>query len=198
MTEEAKAQCTVDELLDIITFSSGGFTMMPSRDMDEVYPQIFVGDKHSAKSIAKLKRLGITHILNTALGQDRLHVDSTLETYKDIGAEFKGIEVTDHNSFQLKPFFEESAEFIDKALRSGGKVLIHCCEGASRSATIAIAYLMLHHHMTAQDAVRHIRKHREICPNDGFLQQLCDLNEELYAKGHFKSESGAAAANTAD
>ena len=77
--------------------------------------------RHSAKSIAKLKRLGITHILNTALGQDKSHVDSTLETYKDIGAEFKGIEVTDHNSFQLKPFFEESAEFIDKALRSGGK-----------------------------------------------------------------------------
>ena len=77
--------------------------------------------RRSAKSIAKLKRLGITHILNTALGHDRQHVDSSVQTYKDIGAEFKGIEATDQNSFKLNEFFEETTEFIDKALDSDGK-----------------------------------------------------------------------------
>ena len=31
-----------------------------------------------------------------------------------------------------------------------------------------------------------MRAQREICPNDGFLQQLCDLNNKLHAQGHFK------------
>jgi dual specificity phosphatase 3 len=44
----------------------------------------------------------------------------------------------------------------------------------------------LKRHLPVQDAVRRVRKEREICPNDGFLQQLCDLNESLKKKGHFK------------
>ena len=45
MTDKTKASCTVEELLNIITFPCGGLTMLPSADMDEVYPQVYVGDK---------------------------------------------------------------------------------------------------------------------------------------------------------
>ena len=44
---------------------------------------------------------------------------------------------------------------------------------------------MMKRHMTAQDALRMVRTQREVCPNDGFLQQLCDLNDKLYKTGHF-------------
>lgn len=63
---------------------------------------------------------------------------------------------------------------------------MHCVQGVSRSATLVIAYLMIKHHMTVQDALRLVRSKREICPNPGFLQQLCDLNEQLKKSGHFK------------
>ncbi len=67
-----------------------------------------------------------------------------------------------------------------------GKVMVNCVQGASRSATIVLAFLMLKCHMTAQDATRKVREHREISPNDGFLQQLCDLNDKLTDSGHFE------------
>lgn len=62
-----------------------------------------------------------------------------------------------------------------------GKVLVHCFMGISRSSTCAIAYLMIKKQMTIQDAVRQIRSHRDITPNDGFLCQLVELNQQLQA-----------------
>ena len=67
-----------------------------------------------------------------------------------------------------------------------GKVMVNCKQGASRSATIVLAFLMIKRHMNVADAVRIVRSKREICPNDGFLQQLCDLNEKLKSQGHFQ------------
>lgn len=51
--------------------------------------------------------------------------------------------------------------------------------GISRSATCAITYLMIYRKMTAADAIRTVRLRRDIRPNDGFLQQLADLDNEL-------------------
>ncbi len=39
-----EATCTVDELLNIITFPSGGMTMLPSDGFNEVYPGIYLGE----------------------------------------------------------------------------------------------------------------------------------------------------------
>lgn len=33
-------------------------------------------------------------------------------------------------------------DYIDAALQSGGRILVHCSQGVSRSATIVIAYIM--------------------------------------------------------
>lgn len=60
-----------------------------------------------------------------------------------------------------------------------GKVLVHCLMGVSRSATCAIAYLMIAKKMSASEAIRTVRAQREVRPNDGFLHQLADLDNEL-------------------
>jgi atypical dual specificity phosphatase len=51
--------------------------------------------------------------------------------------------------------------------------------GMSRSATCVLAYLMIVKKLSAVEALRTVRMHRDIHPNDGFLQQLADLDNEL-------------------
>lgn len=80
--------------------------------------------------------------------------------------------------FCFLPKFIKSLLSIFISLVSG-KVLVHCFVGMSRSATCALAYLMISRKMSATEAIRTVRMHRDIHPNEGFLQQLADLDNEL-------------------
>ena len=48
----------------------------------------------------------------------------------------------DNIHYNISQHFEETAEFIEEARRKGTGILVHCAAGASRSASIVIAYLM--------------------------------------------------------
>ena len=60
-----------------------------------------------------------------------------------------------------------------------GKVLVHCARGISRSATLALAFLMIKEGLTLVEAVEAVRRHRNVLPNVGFLNQLCHLDSSL-------------------
>lgn len=51
--------------------------------------------------------------------------------------------------------------------------------GVSRSAVLVASYLMIFQHMTIMEALTSMRKKRAINPNEGFLKQLRELNENL-------------------
>ena len=56
---------------------------------------------------------------------------------------------------------------------SGGKTLVHCQWGKSRSVSICVAYLIRYNRMTAEESVQMIKNIRPIAqPNKTFLQQL--------------------------
>ncbi len=62
----------------------------------------------------------------------------------------------------------------------GGKVLVHCARGVSRSATLVLAYLMIYEKLAVAEAINAVCVHRNILPNAGFLQQLRQLDYNLH------------------
>ena len=63
--------------------------------------------------------------------------------------------------------------FMKNAFLEGGRVLVHCHAGISRSATTVISYLMKEHGMALNPATQLVRSRRWfINPNPGFVKQL--------------------------
>lgn len=146
---------------------------------DEVYPGIYIGDCYCAKNKPYLKQLGITHVVNTAEGKLLGMVDTDADYYKHSGIKYLGLPLMDLPVTDISCHFYEVSDFIHDALRSGGKVLVHCLMGLSRSSTCVLAYLMIKEGMSAADALRRVRRFREVRPNNGFLQQLAELDMKL-------------------
>ncbi|NXH45493.1 DS13B phosphatase, partial [Dicaeum eximium] len=146
--------------------------------VDQVWPNLYLGDAWAARSKTTLQSLNITHILNAADGP--YSINTGAKYYADLQIEYYGVEAFDDPSFDLSIFFYDAANFIGKALNSpGGKVFVHCAMGVSRSATLVLAFLMIHENMTLVDALKTVSAHRNICPNSGFLSQLRDLDIQL-------------------
>ncbi|THU93241.1 phosphatases II [Dendrothele bispora CBS 962.96] len=85
------------------------------------------------------------------------------------------ISILDATSADLKPYLENACTSIDRALREGRSVLVHCQQGVSRSAAVVIAYLIRNHGMSYDVAYNHLlRKRACIKPNSGFVNALKD------------------------
>ncbi|MBN3294940.1 DUPD1 phosphatase, partial [Amia calva] len=146
--------------------------------VNEVWPNVYIGDEKTALDRYNLEKMGMTHILNAADG--KWNVGTGPEYYSDINIDYYGVEAEDIPSFDLSVFFYPAAQFIDHALsKPENKLLVHCVMGRSRSATLFLAYLMIYKEMTVVDAINHVIKHRCILPNRGFLKQLRQLDIDL-------------------
>ncbi|NXQ83206.1 DUS27 phosphatase, partial [Nyctibius grandis] len=149
----------------------------PRDAVDEVWPNVFIAEKSVAVNKSRLKRLGITHVLNAAHGTG---VYTGPGFYNGLNIQYLGIEVDDFPDMDISKHFRPAAEFLDEALLTyRGKILVSSEMGISRSAVLVAAYLMIYHHMTILEALMTLRKKRAIYPNDGFLKQLRELNEQL-------------------
>ncbi|KAK5906047.1 hypothetical protein CgunFtcFv8_001946 [Champsocephalus gunnari] len=149
----------------------------PTGAVNEVWPNLYIGDAATAQHKTRLVDLGITHVVNSADGPQ--HIDTGPCFYKDTNIQYHGVEATDCKDFDLSPFFTETADFIHGALSQRGKVLVHCARGISRSATLALAYLLIRERLSLVEAVEAVRRHRNILPNVGFLNQLRHLDSSL-------------------
>uniref|UniRef100_A0A8C6PKN4 Dual specificity protein phosphatase n=1 Tax=Nothobranchius furzeri TaxID=105023 RepID=A0A8C6PKN4_NOTFU len=143
--------------------------------VNEVWPKVYIGDEQTAKDKLLLRSLGITHVLNAAEGTWN-NVDTGSDYYNDMDIVYYGVEAEDIQTFDLSQYFFSAAKFIHETLN---KLLVHCVMGRSRSATLFLAYLMIHENMTVVDAIEHVKKRRRIIPNWGFLKQLRELDQHL-------------------
>ncbi|KAI3387190.1 hypothetical protein SNEBB_010854 [Seison nebaliae] len=159
---------TRGDMMNTSSFSQPHLPSGPSR----IYSGIFVGSQEDAVSSEKLKKFDIRWILNaTHNGAKSILIKEN---------QFKRLNV--HDSFETKiiKHFEDTYNFINKALSSNEKILIHCLAGISRSPTIVIAFLMRKFGWTVQEAFHFVKKRRNgVAPNFSFLGQLQEYEERL-------------------
>ncbi|CAF0996736.1 unnamed protein product [Adineta ricciae] len=141
--------------------------------MSEIVPHIYVGNICDAQNLDRLTEHGITHIINCT---------PDLPFYWEKKHEYLRLDVLDLPSQNIRKHFETAIDFIDKALQSNGKVLVHCSAGISRSPTLVLAYLMKKKRWTLDEAFEKMRKLRRIVdPNVSFIIQLREWEKTLMA-----------------
>jgi len=137
----------------------------------EILPFLLIGNHRDASNRELLKELKVTHVLNVT-AQLPLHFESDGITCKILAA-------SDSGSQNLKQYFAEAIEFIDKAREVNGRVLVHCQAGVSRSPTIVIAYLMARNQQNLSDAFSFVKDRRSIvAPNLNFMGQLLEFDQQ--------------------
>ncbi|XP_013399808.1 dual specificity protein phosphatase 14 [Lingula anatina] len=135
----------------------------------------------SALSEKRIKERGITCIINITMEVPNLRIK---------GVEALQINVDDVPHTNLAVYFDRCADKIKSVQSKGGKTLVHCIAGVSRSATICIAYMMKHYKMSLRDAFSHVKAKRPfIRPNVGFWKQLIEYEKKLKGKNSVKMVS---------
>jgi protein-tyrosine phosphatase len=126
----------------------------------------------SALTAKKLTDLGITNVINATLEVPDVYVK---------GIDVVRISLEDSPHSKLSAYFDQASDSINEVARRGGKTLVHCVAGVSRSASLCIAYMMKYHNMTLRKAYFHVKQARPVVrPNVGFFRQLIAYEKKLY------------------
>jgi len=90
------------------------------------------------------------------------------------------VRLVDADSSDISAHFDSAAQFIDDEVRSGGRVLVHCAAGISRSCSLVLAYLMRCRNYDLRKAYSHVKSIRRVVrPNNGFFQNLIDYERSI-------------------
>ncbi|EEC70590.1 hypothetical protein OsI_01805 [Oryza sativa Indica Group] len=165
----------LEHILERISLiSDAASTERPSQITDYLY----IGGALAARSTYTLKHLGIAHVLclcANEIGQ--------AESQQPDRFDYRNFSINDDENADISDVFQDASDFMDYVQHLHGKVLVHCFEGKSRSATVVLAYLMLRKKFTLLEAWNMLKKvHRRAHPNDGFAKVLLDLDKKLHGK----------------
>ena len=136
----------------------------PDSDFSAITDCIYISNIASACNLAELKRLGITHVISVLPGFNPIYPEDIV---------YMNIHIRDTDDAPISDYFKASYDFIDEAVERGGKVLVHCLRGVSRSTTLVCYYLMRKHGISATQALEFVAHYRPIAkPNPGFMRAL--------------------------
>ncbi|XP_062405237.1 dual specificity protein phosphatase 8-like isoform X2 [Sardina pilchardus] len=137
-----------------------------------ILPHLYLGSQRDVLNKELMAQNGITYVLNASNTCPK--PDFISESH------FMRIPVNDNYCEKLLPWLDKTNDFIDKAKVSNCRVIVHCLAGISRSATIAIAYIMKTMGLSSDDAYRFVKDRRpSISPNFNFLGQLLEFEKGL-------------------
>ncbi|KAH0836545.1 protein-tyrosine phosphatase-like protein [Lanmaoa asiatica] len=106
------------------------------RVVTTITPRLYLSDLYTARAPGNLERLGVTHIVSAV----------EVDVRKDFGdnVTIMHVPIRDDVNADIAQWFDKVVKFIQDALDADEKhkVLVHCLQGISRSATLVCAYLV--------------------------------------------------------
>jgi hypothetical protein len=142
--------------------------------MSKVLDSLYISGYAFAADLSRLRDTRITHVVNmTYEYPDFFPSDFT----------YLHIRAKDTLSERLSSSFQDIAAFVTNATALGGRTLVHCQEGISRSATAVLACLVINQHMALGPAFKLLKHAKgDVEPNVTFLKELRRLEFDLYGK----------------
>ncbi|KAF9175746.1 hypothetical protein BGX21_011594 [Mortierella sp. AD011] len=158
-----------------------------------ILPHLYLGAEHNALDVNTLSKLGITAVLNVAIEiatasrqQHQSEINNPASTGDRIVKTMQGKSIHyknlswSHHQGNLQSEFPTAFAFIEETKSKGGKVLVHCQLGVSRSASLVIAYVMKSLHMNLTEAYDFVKNRSNvISPNMSLMYQLSEFGKTL-------------------
>ena len=150
---------------------------------------LFLGSEWNASNLDELRQNGITHILN---------VTREIDNFFPANFVYLNIREYDVESTDLLKHLDCTYKFIKSAKEQGGRVLIHCKMGISRSATVTVSFLMKEYNSGLEETLQMVKQKRSVVkPNKAFMKQLevyegilgAIRHRNAYADGLYRSKS---------
>ena len=134
--------------------------------------RLFVGSVGAAVNHIALRAMQVTHVVTVAFGIEP-------ELPRDVQG--LRIDVPDSPDFDLRDAMKVAFPFVEEALSCpSARVLLHCLAGRSRSAALALAFLVMRRGVPLPVAVAHLAVVRaQALPNRGFRLQLIAMDNML-------------------
>ena len=139
----------------------------PVDPITKVTDHLYLGQGRVTEYHQYLSQIGITHIVSVGRPPH-----PSIETCSFIRHEIKHLE--DLDSTRVASHFPTVFEFLRKAIKDNGKILIHCEMGCSRAPTVMVAFLRADGYAESlQQAYDLVKEKRSwIHPDQGFQTQL--------------------------
>jgi protein-tyrosine phosphatase len=109
-----------------------------------VLPNLAVGpDPQVDEEFQELKARKITAILSLQTDEDRTHggIEDERTAAERVGLVFCSVPIEDFNRAQLQSSLPDSVAALERMLKQGHNVYVHCSAGVNRSPTVVAAYL---------------------------------------------------------
>ncbi|XP_045082758.1 dual specificity protein phosphatase 2 isoform X2 [Coregonus clupeaformis] len=137
----------------------------------ELLPFLFLGSAVHSSRRETLAAAGITAVLNVSSSCPNLYEEEL---------HYMRLTVEDSLAADIGARFPEAIAFIDSVKERGGRVLVHCQAGISRSATICLAYLIHARRVRLDEAFDFVKQRRQvISPNLAFMGQLLQFETDV-------------------
>ncbi|XP_053739572.1 dual specificity phosphatase 28 [Synchiropus splendidus] len=141
--------------------------------LSQVTDSLFISNGRSACSVPLLQQEAVTLCINVTKQQP----------FPSWDVNKVRIPVSDDPTEDLHRYLDQCADAIHQEATVGGRTVVYCKNGRSRSATVCVAYLMKHQKMALADALQVVKTARHVVsPNQGFLSQLQRYEQELEAR----------------